>query len=144
MTLYWILNTIDCQWSFWRRGLMCSCLRALQIILAAECWTFWSLSRRCFGEPVRRELQQWSLDKTKAQRKVFVASIWDSDWCYYNSPNFYVVCRQIWRCWWHMLLHGQIVREYYAQIVFLQGRPNNSVCEWRLDEDLEERVCLRQ
>ena len=53
---------------------MCSCLRDLKTSLAAEFWTFWSLSRRCFGEPDRRELQESSFDKTKAQRRVFVAS----------------------------------------------------------------------
>ena len=47
---------------------MCLCLRALKTSLAAEFWTFWSLSRRCFGEPD-------SFDKTKAQRRVFVASV---------------------------------------------------------------------
>ena len=54
---------------------MCSCLRALKTSLAAEFWTFWSLSRKCLGEPDRRELQQSSFDKTKAQRRLFVASI---------------------------------------------------------------------
>ena len=43
MILYWILETTGSQWSFWRRGLMCSCLWALKISLAAEFWTFWSL-----------------------------------------------------------------------------------------------------
>ena len=32
---------------------MCSCLRALKTSLAAEFWTFWGLSRRCFGEVKR-------------------------------------------------------------------------------------------
>ena len=68
---------------------MCSCLRALKTSLAAESWTFWNLSRRCFAEPDRRELQQSSFDN-KGTEEGFCSINSEIVTDVTNSPNFYV------------------------------------------------------
>ena len=67
------------QWREARWGEMWSVLETFRTRWARLFWTFCSLFRRYWGQPKRRELQYSRHEKTKAETRVFVASV-DRRW----------------------------------------------------------------
>ena len=71
------------QCSEWRRGETWQCFGDLNTIRAALFRTFWSLSSRRFGVPARRELQESTLERTKAHIRFWLHQQKDNGEWYY-------------------------------------------------------------
>ena len=74
-SLYCIRESMGNQWRGARWGEMWSVLEILRTRRAALFWTCCSLCRRYWGQPKRRELQWSRRERTRAETRVFAASV---------------------------------------------------------------------